>query len=141
MWPDGVGGKGNEGVASYVQQIDGSIGYVELAYALQNKMAYAMMQNAAGNFVAPSAEAFAAAAATADWSSVQDFNLVITNAPGEQAWPITATNFILMYEQPRSEEHTSELQSLMRTSYAVFCLKKKIQKNMNTTTNIDETYT
>src|SRR3546814_6409262 len=70
QWPDGVGGKGNEGVASYVQQIDGSIGYVELAYALQNKMAYAMMRNAAGNFVAPSAEAFAAAAATADWSSV-----------------------------------------------------------------------
>src|SRR3546814_16633264 len=63
-------------------------------------MAYAMMRNAAGNFVAPSAEAFAAAAATADWSSVQDFNLVITNAPGEQAWPITATNLILMDEQP-----------------------------------------
>src|SRR3546814_21111753 len=59
-----------------------------------------MMRNAAGNFVAPSAEAFAAAAATADWSSVQDFNLVITNAPCEQAWPIPATNFILMYEQP-----------------------------------------
>src|SRR3546814_7298612 len=103
-----------------------------------------MRRNAAGNSVAPSAEAFAAAAATADWSSVQDFNLVITNAPGEQAWPITATNFILMYEQPadarrsaaarefftwalengqqqaRSEENTSELQSLMSNSYAVF---------------------
>jgi phosphate transport system substrate-binding protein len=107
QWPDGVGGKGNEGVASYVQQIDGSIGYVELAYALQNNMAYAMMQNAAGNFVAPSAEAFAAAAATADWTSVQDFNLVITNAPGEQAWPITATNFILMYEQPADPERSA----------------------------------
>ncbi|MGQ4583961.1 phosphate ABC transporter substrate-binding protein PstS [Lysobacter sp. F60174L2] len=107
QWPDGVGGKGNEGVASYVQQIDGSIGYVELAYALQNKMAYAMMQNAAGNFVAPSAETFAAAAATADWTSVQDFNLVITNAPGEQAWPITATNFILMYEQPKDPQRSA----------------------------------
>src|SRR3546814_4761448 len=70
-------------------------------------MAYAMMQNAAGNFVAPSAEAFAAAAATADWSSVQDFNLVITNAPGEQAWPITATNFILMYEQPADAQRSA----------------------------------
>src|SRR3546814_14862539 len=69
QWPDGVGGKGNEGVASYVQQIDGSIGYVALAYALQNKMAYAMMRNAAGNFLAPPAEAFPAAAATADWHS------------------------------------------------------------------------
>ena len=108
QWPDGVGGKGNEGVASYVQQIDGSIGYVELAYALQNKMAYAMLQNAAGNFVAPSAEAFAAAAATADWTSVQDFNLVITNAPGEQAWPITATNFILMYEQPKDAKRSAD---------------------------------
>src|SRR3546814_17016905 len=70
-------------------------------------MAYAMMQNAAGNFVAPSAEAFAAAAATADWSSVQDFNLVITNAPGEQAWPLTATNFILMYEQPADAQRSA----------------------------------
>jgi phosphate transport system substrate-binding protein len=107
QWPDGVGGKGNEGVASYVQQIAGSIGYVELAYALQNKMAYTMLQNAAGNFVAPNAEAFAAAAATADWGSVQDFNLVITNAGGADAWPITATNFILMYEQPKDPERSA----------------------------------
>lgn len=108
QWPDGVGGKGNEGVASYVQQIDGSIGYVELAYALQNRMAYTMLQNAAGNFVAPSAEAFAAAAATADWSSVQDFDLVITNAGGADAWPITATNFILMYEEPKDAKRSAD---------------------------------
>jgi len=101
QWPGGVGGKGNEGVASYVQQIKGSIGYVELAYALQNKMPYAAMQNAAGNWVQPSAESFAAAAASADWASAKDFNLVITNAPGEQAWPITATNFMLMHKQPK----------------------------------------
>src|SRR3546814_9752921 len=107
QWPDGVGGKGNEGVASYVQQIDGSIGYVELAYALQNKMAYAMMRNAAGNFVAPSAAAFAATASTADWPSVQDFNLVITNAPGEQAWPHPAPNFILMSEPPATAQRTA----------------------------------
>ena len=103
QWPDGVGGKGNEGVASYVQQIDGSIGYVELAYALQNRMSYAMLQNAAGNFVAPSAETFAAAAATADWGSVQDFNLVITNASGDQAWPIAATVFAIMYAEPQDQ--------------------------------------
>ncbi|MDR6992698.1 phosphate ABC transporter substrate-binding protein PstS [Luteimonas sp. 3794] len=101
QWPGGVGGKGNEGVASYVQQIKGSIGYVELAYALQNNMPYASLQNAAGNWVQPSEESFAAAAAGADWASAQDFNLVITNAPGENAWPITATNFMLMHKQPR----------------------------------------
>ena len=100
-WPVGVGGKGNEGVAAYVKQIKGSIGYVELAYATENDMAYTAMQNAAGNWVQPSAESFQAAAATADWKSARDFSLVITNAPGPQAWPISATNFILMYKQPK----------------------------------------
>src|SRR3546814_8592232 len=108
QWPDGVGGKGNEGVASYVQQIDGSIGYVELAYALQNKMAYAQLQNAAGNFVAPSAESFQAAAATADWKGAQDFNLVITNAPGAQAWPIAATTFALLYKAPKDATRSQD---------------------------------
>ncbi|MBB6337405.1 phosphate transport system substrate-binding protein [Xanthomonas arboricola] len=103
QWPGGVGGKGNEGVASYVQQIKGSIGYVELAYALQNKMPYASLQNAAGQWVEPNAESFAAAAASADWANAKDFNLVITNAPGEKAWPITATNFMLMHKQPKDE--------------------------------------
>ena len=96
-----VGGKGNEGVASYVKQLKGAIGYVELSYALQNKMAHAAMQNAAGSWVQPSAASFAAAAASADWKTAQDFNLVITNAPGAEAWPISATNFILMRKQPR----------------------------------------
>ena len=100
-WPLGVGGKGNEGVASYVQQIKGAIGYVELAYALQNTMPYASMQNAEGYFVEPSAESFAAAARTADWASASDFDLVITNAPGADSWPITATNFMLMPKQPK----------------------------------------
>ncbi|NYZ63900.1 phosphate ABC transporter substrate-binding protein PstS [Luteimonas deserti] len=102
QWPVGVGGKGNEGVASYVQQIKGSIGYVELAYALQNNMPYASLQNADGNWVQPNAESFAAAAANADWANAQDFNLVITNAAGANAWPITATNFMLMPKQPRN---------------------------------------
>ncbi|PKV12340.1 phosphate ABC transporter substrate-binding protein PstS [Xanthomonas prunicola] len=101
QWPGGVGGKGNEGVASYVQQIKGSIGYVELAYALQNKMPYTSLQNAAGQWIEPNAESFAAAAASADWANARDFNLVITNAPGEKAWPITATNFMLMHKQPK----------------------------------------
>ena len=101
QWPAGVGGKGNEGVASYVKQITGAIGYVELAYALQNGMPYASLRNAAGNWVQPNAETFAAAAASADWASAADFNLVITNAPGDNAWPITATNFMLMSKQPK----------------------------------------
>ncbi|HEY4560901.1 MAG TPA: phosphate ABC transporter substrate-binding protein PstS [Lysobacter sp.] len=100
-WPLGIGGKGNEGVAAYVKQIKGSIGYVELAYAAENDMAHAQMQNAAGQWVQPSIASFQAAAATADWKNAQDFNLVITNAPGPQAWPIAATNFILMYKQPK----------------------------------------
>ena len=107
QWPDGVGGKGNEGVASYVQQIAGSIGYVELAYALQNGMSYTQLQNAAGNFVAPSAESFQAAGATADWAGAQDFNLVITNAAGEQAWPIAATVFALMHKAPQDPQRSA----------------------------------
>ncbi|HET6397775.1 MAG TPA: phosphate ABC transporter substrate-binding protein PstS [Pseudoxanthomonas sp.] len=101
QWPTGVGGKGNEGVAAYVKQIKGGIGYVELAYALQNGMPYASLQNAAGQWVQPSAESFAAAAASADWANARDFNLVITNAPGEKSWPITATNFMLMRKQAK----------------------------------------
>jgi phosphate transport system substrate-binding protein len=99
----GVGGKGNEGVAGYVKQLPNSLGYVEYAYVVQNKMTYALLQNAAGNFVAPSAEAFAAAAATADWKNAKDFNLVMTNAPGAQAYPIAASTFILLPRQPKDK--------------------------------------
>ena len=101
-WPAGVGGKGNEGVSQYVRQIKGSIGYVEYAYAVKNKLAWVDLQNASGNFMKPSAEAFAAAAATADWTSAKDFNLIMTNAPGEQAWPITATTWMIMYKSPKN---------------------------------------
>jgi phosphate transport system substrate-binding protein len=100
-WPAGVGGKGNEGVAAYTKQIKGGIGYVELSYALQSKMAYAAVRNAAGKYIQPSAESFAAAAASADWSKAQDFNLVITDAPGDEAWPIAASVFVIMYKQPK----------------------------------------
>ncbi|NYB77304.1 MAG: phosphate ABC transporter substrate-binding protein PstS, partial [Stenotrophomonas maltophilia] len=95
QWPAGIGGKGNEGVAAYVKQIKGGIGYVELSYALQNKLSYTAMKNAAGKFVQPSDTSFAAAAASADWANARDFYLVMTNAPGAESWPITATNFIL----------------------------------------------
>ena len=102
-WPAGVGGKGNEGVAAYVNQIPNSIGYVEYAYVIQNKMNFGQVQNAAGQFVAPSASAFQAAAASADWKNAKDFNLVMTNAPGQDAYPITATTFVLMYKQPKDK--------------------------------------
>jgi phosphate transport system substrate-binding protein len=101
QWPAGVGGKGNEGVSAYVGQIKGSIGYVEYAYALQNKMTYALLQNAGGQFVKPEAKTFQAAAATADWKSAKDFNLVMTNAPGMQSYPITATTWVIMSKTPK----------------------------------------
>ncbi|WP_296187016.1 phosphate ABC transporter substrate-binding protein PstS [Pseudomonas sp. UBA1879] len=106
QWPVGVGGKGNEGVAAYVKQIKGSIGYVEFAYAKTNNISYAKLENAAGKTVEPSAKAFAAAAATADWASAKDFNLIMTNAPGADAWPITATTWIIMYKQPKKAEES-----------------------------------
>ena len=101
-WPTGVGGKGNEGVSQYVKQIKGSIGYVEYAYAVKNKISWINLKNAAGNVVAPTAASFAAAAATADWASAKDFNLIMTNAPGAQAWPITATTWMIMYKTPKN---------------------------------------
>ncbi len=96
-WPSGVGGKGNEGVAAYIQRIKGAIGYLEYAYILQNKMTYALVQNAAGQYPAPGKASFQAAAASAEWSKTSDFDLVLTNAPGDNAYPITATSFILIH--------------------------------------------
>ena len=105
-WVGGVGGKGNEGVAGYVKQLPNSIGYVEYAYVVQNRMTYTLLQNAAGQFVAPSAESFAAAASTADWAHAQDYNLVMTNAAGAQAYPIAASTFILLPKQPRDKSRS-----------------------------------
>ena len=95
-WPTGAGGKGNEGVAAFVGRLPNSIGYVEYAYVKQNKMTYAMMQNAAGQFVAPDDAAFKAAAAGADWS--KSFYQILTQQPGPQSWPITGATFILMHK-------------------------------------------
>ncbi len=117
-WPVGIGGKGNEGVAAYVKQIKGGIGYVELSYALQNKMAYSRLKNAAGSFVQPSDDSFAAAAASAEWGSSKDFYLVMTNAPGAESWPITATNFILMYKQPKNAAGAKAAKEFFRWVYA-----------------------
>ncbi|RNF85056.1 phosphate ABC transporter substrate-binding protein PstS [Lysobacter psychrotolerans] len=117
-WPIGIGGKGNEGVAAYVKQIRGGIGYVEMSYALQNRMAYSRLRNAAGNYVNPSDDSFQAAAASADWASARDFYLVMTNAPGENSWPITATNFILMYKQPKNAAGAKNAKEFFRWVYA-----------------------
>jgi phosphate transport system substrate-binding protein len=115
-WPVGVGGKGNEGVSAYVKQIKNSIGFVEYAYALQNKMTYAQLKNASGKFVKPDAKAFQAAADTADWANAKDFNLIMTNAPGEGAWPITATTWIIMYKQPKNAEQSQAAFSFFKWS-------------------------
>ncbi|WP_119718541.1 phosphate ABC transporter substrate-binding protein PstS [Cognatilysobacter tabacisoli] len=117
-WPVGVGGKGNEGVAAYVKQIKGGIGYVELSYALQNKMAYTRLKNAAGNYVNPSDETFQAAAASADWTKAKDFFLVMTNAPGQNAWPVAATNFILMHKKPKDAARSKAALEFFRWAYA-----------------------
>jgi phosphate transport system substrate-binding protein len=95
-WPAGAGGKGNEGVAAFVNRLPNSIGYVEYAYVKQSKMTYAQMQNSAGNFVAPDETTFKAAAAGAEWS--KSFYQILTNQPGKDAWPLTGATFILMYK-------------------------------------------
>lgn len=97
-WPAGVGGKGNEGVASYVQRIKGSIGYVEYAYAKQNGMNYVIMQNKDGEFVKPGLASFQAAAKYAEWEKAPGFYEIITNEPGKESWPIAAATFILMHK-------------------------------------------
>ena len=115
-WPTGVGGKGNEGVAGYVKQIPNSIGYVEYAYALQNGMNAAQLQNAAGNFVAPNAASFSNAAESADWARASDFNLVMTNAAGASAWPITASTFMLVPKQPKDKAKSDAAIAFFRYS-------------------------
>ena len=99
-WPVGIGAKGNEGVSNNVSQTSSSIGYVEYAYALQNKMDYTKMVNKDGKTVAPTSEAFQAAAANADWNSEPGFGLILANQPGAESWPMTAATFILMPKQP-----------------------------------------
>ena len=113
-WPAGVGGKGNEGVAGYVKQIPNSIGYVEYAYVIQNRMTYALVQNKAGRHLAPNQQSFQAAAATADWAHAQDFNLVMTNAAGPGAYPLTATTFVLMPKKPKNPQSSAAAKKFFR---------------------------
>ena len=100
QWPTGIGAKGNEGVANMTTQTDGAIGYVEYAYAKQNKMASTLLTNKAGKAVAPSGETFQAAAANADWSHADGYYLILTDQDGAKSWPITGASFILVYKQP-----------------------------------------
>ena len=116
-WPTGVGGKGNEGVASYVQRIDGAIGYVEYAYAKQNKMAYTLVKNKDGDYVAPNAKAFQAAAAGADWKSAPGMYLILTDAPGKTAWPIAGATFILMHKAQEKPENGKEVLKFFDWAY------------------------
>lgn len=117
QWPAGIGGKGNQGVSAYIKQIKNSIGYVEYAYALQNQIGYALMKNAAGKVVAPTIASFQAAADTADWKDARNFNLLMTNAPGATAWPITATSWVIMYKQPRNAANAKVVMDFFKWSY------------------------
>lgn len=119
-WPTsatGAGGKGNEGVSSYVNRMKNAIGYVEYAYAKQNNMAHAALKNAAGNFVQPSAETFAAAG-DIDWSQQAGFYKVITNSETEQAWPIAAATFILVHKQPENPKQVAGVLNFFDWAYA-----------------------
>jgi phosphate transport system substrate-binding protein len=102
-WPTGVGGKGNEGVAGLVQQVPGSIGYVELIYALQNKIAYGSVQNLAGEFVKASVASVTAAAAGAAQKMPADFRVSITNAEGKGSYPVSSFTWLLLYENPKDK--------------------------------------
>jgi phosphate transport system substrate-binding protein len=115
-WPSGVGGRGNAGVAANVSKIDGSIGYVEYAYAKQNRMIHAAMVNRDGAVVQPDDLTFAAAAARADWKSVPGFGVNLNNQPGAQAWPITSASFIMMYRAAADAKRSAEALKFFRWS-------------------------
>jgi phosphate transport system substrate-binding protein len=105
-WRTGTGARGNEGVAKAVRATKNSIGYIEYVQATQLKLSTALIRNRAGQFVAPDAKSFQAAAASAEWGKTTDFNLMLTNAPGDEAYPITATVFVLMHKQPTSPQRS-----------------------------------
>ena len=117
QWPVGIGAKGNEGVANNVGNTKGSIGYVEYAYALQNKLTYTKMINKAGKTVAPTSEAFQAAAANADWKSQPGYGVILANQPGDQSWPMTAATWILVYKQPVDPAATGEALKFFAWAY------------------------
>ncbi|MBG0794790.1 phosphate ABC transporter substrate-binding protein PstS [Methylocystis sp. H62] len=117
-WPVGIGAKGNEGVANNVANTKGAIGYVEYAYAKQNKLTYTKMVNKDGKVVPPSMDTFQAAAAGADWSHAEGFYEILTNEPGAKAWPITAATFILLPKEPKSEADAAEALKFFSWAFA-----------------------
>ena len=108
QWPVGIGAKGNEGVANNVANTRGSIGYVEYAYALQNKLTFTKMINKSGKAVSPNSDAFQAAAANADWKSKPGYGVILANQPGDNSWPMTAATWILLYKQPQDPAATAQ---------------------------------
>ena len=117
-WPAGVGAKGNEGVAGNISQTKNSIGYVEYAYAKQNKLTYAAMINKAGKTVQPTMAAFQAAASNADWAKAPGYYVILTDQPGEASWPITAATFILMHKEPVDRAASAEAVKFFKWAFA-----------------------
>jgi phosphate transport system substrate-binding protein len=117
-WPAGVGAKGNEGVAGNISQTKNSIGYVEYAYAKQNKLTYAALINKAGKTVQPTVAAFQAAASNADWAKAPGYYLILTDQPGEASWPITAATFILMHKEPTDKAASGEAIKFFKWAFA-----------------------
>lgn len=117
-WPSGVGGKGNEGVASYVQKINGALGYVEYAYAKQNKLSAGMMRNLAGKFVSPDDNSFKAAAAGAEWTKTPGMGVILTEQPGDGSWPVTGASFILIHKAQDKPAAGREVLKFFEWSFA-----------------------
>src|SRR5712672_3056963 len=117
-WPAGVGAKGNEGVAGNVGQTKNSIGYVEYAYAKQNKLTYAALINKAGKTVQPTIAAFQAAASNADWAKAPGYYVILTDQPGESSWPVTASTFILMHREPVDKAASAEAVKFFKWAFA-----------------------
>jgi phosphate transport system substrate-binding protein len=117
QWPVGIGAKGNEGVANMTTQTDGAIGYVEYAYAKQNKMAFTLLTNKAGAAVAPNAESFQAAAGNADWAGADSYYVILTDQVGAKSWPITGASFILVYKEPAEPAPVNEALKFFAWAY------------------------
>jgi phosphate transport system substrate-binding protein len=116
-WPTGVGAKGNEGVSGNIGQTKNSIGYVEYAYAKQNKLTYTAMVNKAGKTVQPTVEAFQAAASNADWANAPGYYVILTDQPGDKSWPVTASTFILMHKDATDKAASQEAIKFFRWSF------------------------
>ena len=117
-WPAGVGAKGNEGVSGNIGQTKNSIGYVEYAYAKQNKLTYTAMINKAGKKVEPTVESFQAAASNADWTHAPGYYVILTDQPGDKSWPITASTFILMHKEPTDKAASAEAIKFFKWAFA-----------------------